>query len=154
MNSSRRSFLRQSAGALALAPVVPVGQLAFLGGKDGAHPEPAARSPGGSGPPPAGSLPPQEAWVARARDEIPASTGSLYFQTGGIGPSPRAVIDHVQERLAFQNEGPADPGRATDMARIEPDLRAQLGRAFGAGSDEVALTHRAPPRGSPSSPGV
>ncbi len=27
------------------------------------------------------------------------------------------------------------------MARIEPDLRAQLGRAFGAGSDEVALTH-------------
>ena len=27
------------------------------------------------------------------------------------------------------------------MARIEPDLRAQLGRVFGAGADEVALTH-------------
>ncbi len=79
--------------------------------------------------------------MARARDEIPASTGSLYFQTGGIGPSPRAVINQIQKRLAFQNEGPAAPRIAADMAQVEPDLRAQLGRAFGARSDEVALTH-------------
>ena len=141
MNTSRRSFLRRSAGALALAPVVPVGRLALLGGRDGAGTESGIGTTDGAGSAAAGSFAPQEAWVARARAEIPASTGSLYFQTGGIGPSPEAVIDHVRERLAFQNESPAAPRVATDMARIEPDLRAQLGRAFGAGADEVALTH-------------
>ncbi len=141
MNTSRRSFLRRSAGALALAPVVPVGQFALLGGRDGAGTEPGIGTTDGGVPATAGSFAPQEAWVARARAEIPASTGSLYFQTGGIGPSPQAVIDHVRERLAFQNESPAAPGIATDMARIEPDLRAQLGRVFGAAGDEVALTH-------------
>ena len=140
MNTSRRSFLRRSAGALALAPVVPAGQFALLGGIDGAGTEPGIGTTDGGVPATAGSFAPQEAWVARARAEIPASTGSLYFQTGGIGPSPQAVIDHVRERLAFQNESPAAPGIATDMARIEPDLRAQLGRVFGAARDEVALT--------------
>ena len=124
MNTSRRSFLRRSAAAFALGPVVPVGRLAVLDGRDGAE-----------------VASPQEAWVARARAEIPASTGSLYFQTGGIGPSPETVIEHVRERLDFQNQSPAAPGIATDMARIEPDLRARLGRVFGAGADEVALTH-------------
>ena len=141
MNTSRRSFLRRSAGALALAPVVPVGRLALLGGRDGAGTESGIGTTDGAVPAAAGSFAPQEAWVARARAEIPASTGSLYFQTGGIGPSPEAVIDHVRDRLAFQNESPAAPRVATDMARIEPDLRAQLGRAFGAAGDEVALTH-------------
>ena len=141
MNTSRRSFLRRSAGALALAPVVPVGRLALLGGRDGAGMEPGIATTDGRGPAAAGPFLPQEAWVGRARAEIPASTGGLYFQTGGIGPSPEPVIDHVRERLAFQNEGPADPRIATDMARIEPGLRAQLGRVFGAGADEVALTH-------------
>ena len=141
MNTSRRSFLRRSAGALALAPVVPVGHLALLGGRDGADTESGIGTTDGAVPAAAGSFAPQEAWVARARAEIPASTGSLYFQTGGIGPSPEAVIDHVRDRLAFQNESPAAPRVATDMARIEPDLRAQLGRAFGAAGDEVALTH-------------
>ncbi|MDE0074634.1 MAG: aminotransferase class V-fold PLP-dependent enzyme [Gammaproteobacteria bacterium] len=137
----RRSFLRRSAGALALAPVVPVGQLALLGGRDGAGAEHTTGPAAEAALRPTGQTAPQEAWVARARAEIPASTGSLYFQTGGIGPSPEAVIDHVQERLAFQNESPAEPRIATDMGRIEPDLRAQLGRVFGAGTDEVALTH-------------
>ena len=117
----RRRFLRQSALWAAAAPLVPVERLAAL------HSGASAR--------------PQDAWVARARAEIPAATGSVYFQTGGIGPSPTAVIATVSERLDFQNRGPADPRYATDMARIEPDLRAQLGRVFGAGGEEVALTH-------------
>ena len=141
MSTSRRSFLRRSAGALALAPVVPVGQLAFLGERDGAGSEPTTGPETDAGLRPTGQTAPQEAWVARARAEIPASTGSLYFQTGGIGPSPEPVIDHVRERLAFQNQSPAAPRVAAEMARVEPDLRAQLGRAFGAGTDEVALTH-------------
>ena len=133
MNTSRRSFLRRSAGALALAPIVPVGRLALRAVRDGALPDPAMHSAADPGP--------QEAWVARARAEIPASTESLYFQTGGIGPAPNAVIDHVQERLAFQNRSPAEPRISDEMARVEPDLRAQLARVFGAGTEEVALTH-------------
>ena len=89
------------------------------------------------------SFSPQDAWVARARAEIPAATGSTYLQTGGVGPSPIDVMDTVKDRLDFQNRGPADPRYATDMARIEPVLRAQLGRVFGAETDEVALTHSA-----------
>ncbi|MDE0650407.1 MAG: aminotransferase class V-fold PLP-dependent enzyme, partial [Gammaproteobacteria bacterium] len=137
----RRSFLRRSAGALAMAPVVPVGRLAWLGGRAGSGTEPTTGPESETAWRPPGLTTPQEAWVARARAEIPASTSSLYFQTGGIGPSPEAVIDHVRERLAFQNESPAAPRIAIDMGRIEPDLRAQLGRVFGAEADEVALTH-------------
>jgi len=133
----RRRFLRQSALWAAAAPVVPVERLAVL------HSGASARSeePPATARPTATSTRPQDAWVARARAEIPAATGSVYFQTGGIGPSPAAVMATVSERLDFQNRGPADPRYATDMARIEPDLRAQLGRVFGADTDEVALTH-------------
>lgn len=80
-------------------------------------------------------------WVGQARAEIPAATASPYFQTGGIGPSPRSVIQDLGERLDFQNRSPASADVAEVMNRIEPDLRAQLARVFGAGEDEVALTH-------------
>lgn len=79
-------------------------------------------------------------WVLRAREAIPASS-SPFFQTGGIGPSPRGVIEAVAERLEFQNRSPAHPEVSGPMGRIEPDLRSQLARVFGARSDEVALTH-------------
>ena len=141
MNTSRRSFLRRSAGALALAPIMPVGRLALRAGRDGALPDPGTLTAADAASRSAGLGRPQEAWVARARAEIPASTESLYFQTGGIGPAPNAVIDHVGERLAFQNRSPAEPRISDEMARIEPDLRLQLARVFGAETEEVALTH-------------
>ncbi len=80
-------------------------------------------------------------WVEEARRSIPAAVASRYFQTGGIGPSPDAVMDEVVERLRFQNRSPAAADVSERMARIEPDLRAQLGRVFGARTSEVALTH-------------
>ena len=116
----RRRFLKV-ATALAVAPVLNVGLLARINGR------------AGSGR--------QDDWVDAARREIPASVNTSYFQTGGIGPAPTAVIEHVQERLAFQNRGPADPAIAESMASIEPNLRAHLGRSFGAKETEVALTH-------------
>ena len=129
--SSRREFLSRTTGliggSLALAPVVPVGGLAAL----------ASGTSRGEG----GGRQPVDDWVVRARKQIPAATGSRYFQTGGVGPAPAAVIEAVRERLDFQNRGPADPRYSTAMAQIEPDLREQLGRVFGAGTDEVALTH-------------
>lgn len=87
--------------------MVPVGRLAALHGKTagagvsevaGAH---------------RGNTLAQDAWVARARAQIPASAGSVYMQTGGIGPSPIEVIDEVKDRLDFQNQGPAHPDYAT-----------------------------------------
>lgn len=134
MPPTRRRFLSRVAGSLALAPVVPVGRIAALhaGGSVATGPDTAGARR---------QTAPQDAWVARARAEIPAATGSTYLQTGGVGPSPIDVMDTVKDRLDFQNRGPADPRYATDMARIEPDLRAQLGRVFGAETDEVALTH-------------
>ncbi len=126
---NRRRFLGQAARSLAVAPIVPVGRLAGL------------RADAMAGAPTAADFTPQDAWVARARAEIPAATGSVYLQTGGIGPAPKAVIDEVKDRLDFQNRGPAHPSYATDMAQVEPDLRAQLGRVFGAATEEVALTH-------------
>ncbi len=135
MSHTRRRFLGQAGRAIAVAPMVPVGRLAALhGGGAGAGVLEGAGARRGN------NLA-QDAWVARARAQIPASAGSVYMQTGGIGPSPIEVIDEVKDRLDFQNQGPAHPDYATDMAKVEPDLRAQLGRVFGAETEEVALTH-------------
>ena len=119
---SRRRFVTGMPG-LALLPVLPVSRLAA-----GAPWLPST----------AEDLPD---WVHAAREAIPAATESLYFQTGGIGPSPRAVIEEVGNRLDFQNRSPASVAVSSEMSRIEPDLRSQLARVFGAGDDEVALTH-------------
>ncbi len=118
----RRRLLAGLPG-LALLPVVPVGRL-------------AAGAPQGSV---AGEDLPD--WVRTAREEVPAATASPYFQTGGIGPSPRSVVQDVSDRLDFQNRSPAAADVSAVMGRIEPDLRSQLARVFGAGEDEVALTH-------------
>jgi len=116
----RREFLARS--SLSAAAVVPIGVLARFAGL-------------------AGSGRPQEDWVRAARNEIPASTESSYFQTGGIGPSSRRAMAEVAERLHYQNRGPADPRYSGTMAQIEPDLRSYLASSFGVGQDGVALTH-------------
>lgn len=118
----RRQLLAGVPG-LALLPILPVGRLAA-----------AASRPGRT----AQDLPD---WVKSAREQVPAATTSPYFQTGGIGPSPTPVIEQVADRLDFQNRSPAAVDVAAVMSRIEPDLRARLARVFGAGEDEVALTH-------------
>ena len=117
---SRRRFLT---GVPALLPILPVSRLAT-----GTPRQPVAGE----------DLPD---WVRAAREAIPAATESPYFQTGGIGPSPHSVIEDVGNRLDFQNRSPASVAVSSEMSRIEPDLRSQLARVFGAKDDEVALTH-------------
>ena len=82
-----------------------------------------------------------EEWIASIREQIPVTSRGLYFQTGGIAPSPQAVIDEIKAKLDFQNQGPADPRFSTEMSEVEPRLRAHLAKAFGAQTEEVALTH-------------
>ena len=81
----------------------------------------------------------QEDWVRRARRQIPSALNSAYFQTGGAGPSPKVVTDVVAERLVYQNQGPADPRFSSEMAVIEPNLRAYLAEMFNVGQNGVAL---------------
>ena len=116
----RRKFIARST-ALAAA-IVPIGVLARWEGQ-------------------AGSGMPQEDWVGAARAQIPATSESVYFQTGGIGPSSLHAMAEVTEKLEFQNRGPADPTYAATMSRIEPDLRAYLASMFGVDANGVALTH-------------
>lgn len=124
--ADRRRFLSRAAAPFALWPLVPVARLAAGSGGSPRRPKQDEEVP---------------EWVRRARREIPAAVESRYFQTGGIGPSPNTVIAEVRERLEFQNRSPADPRYSAPMAEVEPALRSQLARVFGAGEDEVALTH-------------
>ncbi len=116
--SDRREFLGTIA---ATAGLIPIGTLAGTWGR---------REAGI-----------QEDWVTNARRQIPSTSNSAYFQTGGIGASPQVVTDVVAERLVYQNQGPADPRFSSEMAVIEPDLRAYLSEVFNVGRNGVALTH-------------
>lgn len=121
---TRREFLANSGLAFACVPHLPIGKIAaWSDGKSG--------SSGWS----------HDDWVNRVREEIPSLSKSIYLQTGGVGPSPGAVIEEVKSLLDFQNQGPADPRFSGPMGRIEPELRAHLGRSFVADTEEVALTH-------------
>ena len=79
-------------------------------------------------------------WVRRARRNIPA-TKDLFFQTAGIGPSPKSVMKEVANYLELQNRGPVNPEVYDIIGQIESDLRKKLADTFGAEEDEVTLTH-------------
>lgn len=123
---SRRSFLGSIAPAAALAPIV-IPSLHF---GNGAHAESVDGGLPGSAPD----------WVEAARRQIPASK-EKFFQTAGIAPCPTPVIEHVQQLLNLQNQGPVSPHIYPRIAAAEPDLRRHFARIFGATSDEIALTH-------------
>ena len=80
-------------------------------------------------------------WVRTVRHQIPATGQSLYFQHGGIGPSPKPVIEEVKRLLDFQNEGPADPRYVGALGKAEDSCRPLVAGALGCQKEEVALTH-------------
>ena len=118
-NLSRRSFLRSSALIPLISPMVAISRLKENNSTN---------------------FDSQEAWVRKARNAIPA-TKDLFFQTAGIGPSPKEVISAVSSKLRFQNKGPVHPKISKEMGQVEPQLRKLLGKTFGSHEDEVALTH-------------
>ena len=129
LHADRRQFVRRVGLAVA-----------GLGASGGMTATALVTGPSGS-PQTASSAEPAASWLARIREQIPAATSGRYFQTAGIGPSPREVIGTLAERLEFQNENPVGPEISESMAAIEPRLRQHLGRSLGAAADEVALTH-------------
>lgn len=118
--STRRRFLQTAFLASAATFSTPADVLAII---------PDGRNPGA-----------EPDWVRRARKAIPASRDA-FFQTAGIAPSPTPVLDVVSNVLHYQNRGPVHPEIWPHVAATEPDLRAHLGRMFGASAHEMALTH-------------
>ncbi len=80
-------------------------------------------------------------WVSAVRRQIPVTGQSVYFQHGGIGPSPKPVIEEVKRLLDFQNEGPADPRYVGALGKAEDSCRPLVAEALGCLEAEVALTH-------------
>ena len=80
-------------------------------------------------------------WVSQVRNEIPTTSESAYFLTGGIGPSPTPVIEKVKALLDLQNRGPGDPRINPRIAVVEEECRALAAAALGADEEEVTLTH-------------
>ena len=80
-------------------------------------------------------------WVHTVRSQIPATGQSLYFQHGGIGPSPDPVIGEVKRLLDFQNQGPDDPRYVGALGKAEDSCRSLVAGALGCREEEVALTH-------------
>jgi len=80
-------------------------------------------------------------WVSRVRSELPTTSESAYFLTGGVGPSPTPVIERVKELLDLQNRGPGDPRINPRIAIVEEQCRTLAAAALGADEEEVTLTH-------------
>ena len=59
---------------------------------------------------------PEEVWLRKARRSIPATKDS-FFQTAGIGPSPKIVMESVSRKLVFQNKGPVHPDISPQMSK-------------------------------------
>lgn len=65
---NRRAFVGKSIRA---AAVVPLGSLLSVRSIDSSEA--------------------QDAWIQSARNQLPVTSESVYFQTGGIGPAPRSI---------------------------------------------------------------
>jgi len=84
---SRRNFIKGSTPILLINPMVAIARLS----EDSIQKVDATKG-----------------WIRKARNSIPTTKDS-FFQTAGIGPSPRSVMEVVSEKLHFQNKGPVHP---------------------------------------------
>ncbi len=79
--------------------------------------------------------------VAAIREQIPALKNGIYFNAGGIGPSPRPVTDTLV-RLATEvgETGPDGMAFAREEFTRAIATRATIARFIGASAVEIALT--------------
>lgn len=84
--------------------------------------------------------PPVSEKLAAIREQIPALATTIYFNAGGIGPSPRAVTDTLT-RLAEQvgANGPDGMAFAREEFTRAKETRVKIARFLGASPDEIAL---------------
>lgn len=77
--------------------------------------------------------------LQKLRDLIPALKQTIYFQVGGIAPSPQPVMDTMVRWLNFQNQGPADPRFSEEISALEPRLVNTLAAFINADPLEIML---------------
>src|SRR5512143_4146638 len=75
----------------------------------------------------------------RSAFQLPA--GFAYFNTAGLGASPRAVTDRVKAMMDREEESPSPGHSEADWARIRGKAAGLLGPSCGA--DEIALVSTA-----------
>lgn len=79
--------------------------------------------------------------LQRIRQEMPATTAHLYFNTGTFGPLPTCVVETMNERLQIEwREGRIGPAGYDAMKAIFSEARSRVARLLNADADEIALT--------------
>lgn len=78
--------------------------------------------------------------ISAVREQIPALANRIYFNAGGIGPSPRVVTDTLVG-LAEQvsQNGPDGMAFAREEFTRARETRGKVARLLGARDDEIAL---------------
>ncbi|NOY79108.1 MAG: aminotransferase class V-fold PLP-dependent enzyme [Calditrichaeota bacterium] len=125
---SRRSFLKGLAVATAGIPWVLTGTHSL---RAMVHPEPFAFEPA------AGKPVPNKRYWELVRKEFSLTHDRIYFNTGGLGPSPRYVMDAVMNMMRKVNE------ISETEHHIFGDIRKQAAAFLGCDADELAFTRNA-----------
>ncbi|WP_165423245.1 aminotransferase class V-fold PLP-dependent enzyme [Ktedonosporobacter rubrisoli] len=78
--------------------------------------------------------------LQRIRQEMPATTDSVYLNTGTFGPLPKCVIQAIQNYLERElREGRLGKG-FENISAAYSDARASIARLLHASENEIALT--------------
>lgn len=78
------------------------------------------------------------------RQELPATTGCVYLNTGTCGPLPRRSAAAMQAALERELvHGRIDSEDLVRLLATAGDLRARFAAVLGADAEEMALTHHA-----------
>ena len=77
--------------------------------------------------------------VQRIRQEMPATTAHVYFNTGTFGPTPDCVLQAMEKRLQEEHKkGRLGLWEATSA--LFDDARTRVAQLLNADKDEIALT--------------
>jgi len=117
MTMKRNEFL-QSVGALATGAIVPWN---FARSEETAWPE---ASPG------------EEGFWAFLRDQFPLTHDRAYFNTGGLGASPYAVINAVKAKMD-ELEAVSETGHSEALWK---EIKTDIAALLGCDAEEVAFT--------------
>ena len=111
----------------------------FLTGLGAAGAALAAGGPLAAQPPQAAASVPVD-W-SRLREQFQLSPKSAYFNTAGLGASPRAVSDRVKAEMDREEEAPSPGHSEDDWARIRGKVATLLGRSCS--GSEIAFVSTA-----------
>ncbi len=77
--------------------------------------------------------------VQRIRQEMPATTAHVYFNTGTFGPTPNCVLQAMEKRLQEEHQQ-GRLGLWDATSALFDDARTRVAHLLNADKDEIALT--------------